>query len=175
MFLSGMLPSGMLPSGMLLSGMLPSGTDGRWQGGAAALASFAPAAANRSVAPSRLPTPARPTAMELLSASGRAVLLADAARRTVPPGTATAADAAPTVAFRTAVCGIVTRANRSTLLLCHPKTVLPGGDPAVVVGESVALEIIALAGREGVRFRVLAQGQPFHDIRHYASLTLDLP
>lgn len=192
-----------------------------------AWAAFEPAMPARSQPSYHEKPTVGPTAVELLSATAPKVALAVASRAENGARLRGAARM-PAVTLRSAVCGLVSRSNRTTLLVCHPKTVLPGGDPTVLVGEPAALEIIAIPGRDGVRFRVLARGQPiaqaqgtvrlpnerhikvetdregftpafpepgrygayirwledragqhlgqpFHEVRHYASLTLVMP
>jgi hypothetical protein len=57
--------------------------------------------------------------------------------------------------------GLLSKSEKPTLLVYHPKAVLAGttGDKATV-GESVALEVVPVAEGGKTRFRLLAKGKP---------------
>jgi hypothetical protein len=57
--------------------------------------------------------------------------------------------------------GLLTKSEKPTLLVYHPKAVLGGatGDKATV-GESAALEVVPLTESGKTRFRLLAKGKP---------------
>jgi hypothetical protein len=70
----------------------------------------------------------------------------------------------PKVAFGTAVYGLLSKSEKPTLLVYHPKAVFAGADvKAATVGETAALEIVPVAEAGKTRFRLLAKGKPVAD------------
>jgi uncharacterized GH25 family protein len=70
----------------------------------------------------------------------------------------------PTVAFGTATYGLLSKSEKPTLLVYHPKAVFAGADPAAAtVGADCPLEIVPHADKGKTRFRLLAHGKPVAD------------
>lgn len=65
------------------------------------------------------------------------------------------------VVYGTAVYGLLTKSEKPTLLVYHPKAVLAGttGDTAAI-GAAAALEIVPFTAGGKTRFRLLAKGKP---------------
>ena len=67
----------------------------------------------------------------------------------------------PATVHGTAVYGLLSRSEKPTLLVYHPKAVLPGADEkAATLGETAALELVPVTADTGVRFKLLAAGKP---------------
>lgn len=67
----------------------------------------------------------------------------------------------PSVIYGTAVYGLLTKSDKPTLLVYHPKAVFAGADAkAATIGEAAALEIVPVAEAGKTRFRLLAKGKP---------------
>lgn len=67
----------------------------------------------------------------------------------------------PATVQGTAVYGLLTRSEKPTLLVYHPKAVFAGTDAkAATVGEAAALEIVPVTESGKTRFRLLAKGKP---------------
>ena len=65
------------------------------------------------------------------------------------------------VVYGTAAYGLLTKAEKPSLLVYHPKTILAGADAkAATVGEAAALEIVPVTEAGKTRFRLLAKGKP---------------
>ncbi len=65
------------------------------------------------------------------------------------------------VAYGTAVYGLLTKSEKPTLLVYHPKAVLAGSDAkSATVGEAAALEVVPVSEAGKTRFRLLAKGKP---------------
>lgn len=70
----------------------------------------------------------------------------------------------PAVAYGTAVYGLLSRSEKPTLLVYHPKAVFAGADAkAATVGEPAALEVVPVTEAGKTRFRLLAKGKPVAD------------
>jgi uncharacterized GH25 family protein len=70
----------------------------------------------------------------------------------------------PAVAYGTAVYGLLSKAEKPTLLVYHPKAVFAGADAkAATVGEAAALEVVPVTEAGKTRFRLLAKGKPVAD------------
>lgn len=68
------------------------------------------------------------------------------------------------LAFGTAVYGLMSKAEKPTLLVYHPKAVLGGVTGAkATVGEKAALEIVPVTAAGKTKFRLLAKGKPVAD------------
>jgi len=65
------------------------------------------------------------------------------------------------VVYGTAVYGLLTKSEKPTLLVYHPKAVLGGaGAKSATVGEAAALEIVPVTEAGKTRFQLLAKGKP---------------
>ncbi len=67
----------------------------------------------------------------------------------------------PTVIYGTVVYGMLSRADKPTLLVYHPKAVLASGDMnATTIGDAAVLEIVPITKSGTTRFGLLAKGKP---------------
>lgn len=67
----------------------------------------------------------------------------------------------PTVAFGTTVYGLLSKSEKPTLLVYHPKAVFAGTDAkTATVGENAVLEIVPVTEGGKTKFRLLAKGKP---------------
>ncbi len=67
-------------------------------------------------------------------------------------------------AYGTAVYGLLTKSEKPTLLIYHPKAILEGTDAkSATVGEAAHLEIVTVTEDGKTRFRLLAKGKPVAD------------
>lgn len=65
------------------------------------------------------------------------------------------------VVYGTAVYGLLSKAEKPTLLVYHPKAVLSGATAKdSIVGEAAALEIVPVTDAGKTRFQLLAKGKP---------------
>lgn len=65
------------------------------------------------------------------------------------------------VVYGTAVYGLLSKSEKPTLLVYHPKTVLSGADAqAGTIGTDATLEIVAVKDAGKTRFQLLAKGKP---------------
>lgn len=65
------------------------------------------------------------------------------------------------VVYGTAVYGLLTKAEKPTLLVYHPKAVLAGaGTKSTTIGAAAALEIVPVTEAGKTRFLLLAKGKP---------------
>lgn len=65
------------------------------------------------------------------------------------------------VAYGSATYGLLSKSDKPTLLVYHPKAVLAGADPkSLVIGEAAALEVVPVTEAGMTRFRLLAKGKP---------------
>jgi uncharacterized GH25 family protein len=65
------------------------------------------------------------------------------------------------VVYGTAVYGLLTKAEKPTLLVYHPKAVLAGaGAKSTTIGAAAALEIVPVTEAGKTRFQLLAKGKP---------------
>lgn len=70
----------------------------------------------------------------------------------------------PTMAFGTATYGLLSKSEKPTLLVYHPKAVFAGSDAkAATVGADAALEVVPVTEGGKTRFRLLAKGKPVAD------------
>jgi len=64
----------------------------------------------------------------------------------------------------TAVYGLLTKSEKPTLLVYHPKAILAGADAkSATTGETAHLEIVPVTEAGKTRFRLLAKGKPVAD------------
>lgn len=67
----------------------------------------------------------------------------------------------PPMVHGTVVYGLLSRSEKPTLLVYHPKAVFAGTDAkAATLGETAALEIVPVTESGKTRFRLLAKGKP---------------
>lgn len=65
------------------------------------------------------------------------------------------------VVYGSAVYGLLSKSEKPTLLVYHPKAVLAGADAkSATVGEAAALEIVPATEAGNTRFQLLAKGKP---------------
>jgi uncharacterized GH25 family protein len=70
----------------------------------------------------------------------------------------------PATVHGTAVYGLLSRSEKPTLLVYHPKAVFAGADAkAATVGEAAVLEVVPVTESGKTRFRLLAKGKPVAD------------
>jgi uncharacterized GH25 family protein len=66
--------------------------------------------------------------------------------------------------YGTAVYGLLSKSEKPTLLVYHPKAVFAGADAkAATVGEAATLEVVPVTEAGKTRFRLLAKGKPVAD------------
>jgi hypothetical protein len=72
--------------------------------------------------------------------------------------------AAPSLAYGTVVYGLMSKAEKPTLLVYHAKAVFGAATgPAATVGEAAALEVVPVTEGGKTRLRLLAKGKPVAD------------
>jgi len=65
------------------------------------------------------------------------------------------------VVYGTAVYGLLSKSEKPTLLVYHPKAVLHGSDTkSAIIGEAAVLEIVPFTEAGKTRFQLLAKGKP---------------
>lgn len=70
----------------------------------------------------------------------------------------------PTMAFGSATYGLLTKSEKPTLLVYHPKVVFAGADAKTgTIGAHAALEIVPVTEAGKTRFQLLAKGKPVAD------------
>ncbi|MGL6075210.1 MAG: DUF4198 domain-containing protein [Fimbriiglobus sp.] len=70
----------------------------------------------------------------------------------------------PSMTFGTAVYGLLTKAEKPTLLIYHPKAVFAGADAkSGTIGSDAVLEIVPSTEAGKTRFQLLAKGKPVAD------------
>lgn len=68
------------------------------------------------------------------------------------------------IAFGDVTYGVLTKTEKPTLLVYHPKAVLAGADAkTAIVGEAAELELVPVTESGKTRFRLLAKGKPVAD------------